>query len=101
MSSTGICRVCGSSKLEEDLISDINSVEGANLKLSDYIAHYCRVLLSCDKNLPTKCCRLCRMHLETFIAFCDNLNKVEMKFTKVENYRGYKTQSLYFFFSYR
>lgn len=77
MSSSSICRLCGGCKLEQDLISDIYSVEANDLKLVDYISFYCRVKLSRDPSLPTKVCRVCRMHLETFIAFCDNLNKVE------------------------
>lgn len=49
------------------------------ISFADYVQFYCRITLNPSPQLPRKVCKLCRLQLETFIAFCDNLSKVEKK----------------------
>lgn len=98
MSRSNICRVCGSSKLEQDLIGDLNLKEGEPAtSFRDLISYYSHVQLNSSTSLPTKVCKFCHSFIHSFISFCDNLNKVEMNFAiaseKVFNcyiWRGYK-----------
>lgn len=78
-----ICRLCAGAKSDSDIISSISDIEDENLTLNNYIGYYCRIELNCDPNLPQKVCRVCRLLLEAFIAFTDNLKKAEIRLTKV------------------
>lgn len=84
MSSTSrhICRLCGSVKDEADLDCALNQIEAESaaiggINFSDFVNFYCRITLNPSAQLPRRVCKLCRLQVETFIAFCDNLSKVE------------------------
>lgn len=59
------------------MISDLSEQQDENLTLADYVKYYCRVDLRNDPSLSTKVCRVCRLYIETFITFCEHLNRAE------------------------
>lgn len=77
-----ICRLCGSMKDEVDFDCVLSQIEVESksiggINFQDYVNFYCRITLSPSPLLPRKVCKLCRLQVETFIAFCDNLSKIE------------------------
>lgn len=76
---TSVCRFCGVVKNNNDFVTDINEIMDMDkqLTLSNYISIYCRVELDNNPLLPLKVCRLCRIQVEVFMAFSENLNQLE------------------------
>lgn len=90
-----ICRLCAALKDEGDFSCDLSTVQARKAEepgentFSDCVNFYCRVNLNCDPTLSQKICRVCRLTIETFIAFRDNVARVEKAFNST-NGRGVK-----------
>jgi hypothetical protein len=74
-----LCRLCGTDKESGDLVCELNDIQDETLTMKDYVEYYCRTHLDNDKKFSQKVCRNCRLQIELFIAFSDNLCKVQRK----------------------
>jgi hypothetical protein len=92
MSEQLVCRLCGVRKNAEDVIGDLNEVQQddtvTNSIFRDYVNYFCRINLSLDPKLPTKVCRVCRLMIEHFTAFVDQVLKLEKIFTSAAGSSG-------------
>lgn len=87
-----ICRLCGTQKSANDFNIDLSHVEDVNptgipgpTTFTNLISFYCRVDLNADPTLPQKVCRVCRLQVEVFVAFCHNLTRIESDLTGAGN----------------
>lgn len=70
------CRLCGTDKSASELVIKLQS-ESQKVTLIDLVEYFCRVDISRDSSLPQNVCKSCKIALETFMLFCDNIEKYQ------------------------
>lgn len=74
-----MCRLCGINKDASDIACELNDIKDGTLTMKDFVEFYCRISLNNDKKYSQKICRNCRLQLELFITFRENIGKVQIK----------------------
>jgi Zinc-finger associated domain (zf-AD) len=68
------CRLCGLEKTKSELVITLQS-QSENVNLVDLVEYFCRVDISRDPSLNQNVCKVCKVSLETFMYFCDTIEK--------------------------
>lgn len=71
---TSSCRLCGHKKAESEFVTTLNR-ETENVSLFELIQYFCRVQLDPNPLLSQNVCRTCKVSLESFMLFCDHLER--------------------------
>lgn len=68
------CRLCGLEKTERELVVTLQS-ETENVSFMELIQYFCRIELDQDPSLSQNVCKTCKVSLESFMLFCDHLER--------------------------
>lgn len=79
-----VCRLCGEEKITS-LSIELSDKTSSNWVFRDLIEHHCRVLLKNNKLLPQSICESCRLIVESFAEFSQNIQTVQELFVTEED----------------
>lgn len=89
------CRLCGDLKEEHELVINIEDKENS-VNFYSLVEYFCRIELATDPTLSQLACKSCKVSLELFTRFCDQIDnhqkKVERRYRlkqKLENSESY------------
>lgn len=71
---TSNCRLCGHKKAESEFVTTLNR-ETENVSFFELIQYFCRIELDPNPLLSQNVCRTCKVSLESFMLFCDHLER--------------------------
>lgn len=77
-----MCRLCKGLKEPTNIAGNLNNIEEIGLPMRSYVSFYCHVDLKSGENRSESVCSLCRLIVETFVAFCYNLSKSELNYVR-------------------
>lgn len=78
------CRLCGVEKPSSELVITLQS-ESQKVTLIDLVEYFCRIRLDRDKKLSQEVCKVCKVSLESFMYFCDTIEKHQKSLLSVKN----------------
>lgn len=78
------CRLCGIKKPLNEYVITLQS-ESEKVTFIDLVEFFCRIELERDIKLPQNVCKTCKNSLETFMFFCDTIEKHQKTLKLVKN----------------
>lgn len=75
------CRLCGHEKPANELVISLES-ESDKVTFRDLVEYFMRITLERDASLTQKVCKTCKVSLESFMYFCDHVEKHQKELKK-------------------